>query len=135
MLQTARWQKGPAQPREDREGRIQCDRNLNTATYSLAVPNGDDPTDVSRRRLSAFRNAVLHGRRALSRADDILDLAVAAILVRLLGWHWEFLPAFAAELIPGVDLVLWWTFAATQRLPGVESCLQPRIGQSTPRLP
>src|SRR5215472_2489481 len=43
--------------------------------------------------------------------DDVLDLVVAAILVRLLGWHWEFLPAFAAELVPGVDLVPFWTFA------------------------
>lgn len=48
---------------------------------------------------------------ALSPADDILDLAVAAGLVRLLGWHWEFLPAFAAELVPGVDLVPFWTLA------------------------
>ena len=48
---------------------------------------------------------------ALSPADDLLDLGVAAILVRLLGWHWEFLPAFAAELIPGVDLVPFWTMA------------------------
>ena len=37
---------------------------------------------------------------ALSPADDILDIAVAAVLVRLVGWHWEFLPAFAAELVP-----------------------------------
>jgi hypothetical protein len=50
---------------------------------------------------------------ALSAADDILDLAVAAVLVRLLGWHWEFLPAFAAELVPGVDLVPFWTLAVT----------------------
>ena len=35
---------------------------------------------------------------ALSPAEAILDLAVAAVLVRLLGWHWEFLPAFAASL-------------------------------------
>jgi hypothetical protein len=48
---------------------------------------------------------------ALSPADDLLDLAVAAILVRLVGWHREFLPAFAAELVPGVDLVPFWTFA------------------------
>ena len=48
---------------------------------------------------------------ALSPADDILDLAVAAGLVRLLGWHWEFLPAFAAELVPGVDLVPCWSIA------------------------
>jgi hypothetical protein len=48
---------------------------------------------------------------ALSPADDVLDLAVAALLVRLIGWHWEFLPAFAAELVPGVDLVPFWTLA------------------------
>ena len=48
---------------------------------------------------------------ALSPADDVLDLAVAAVLVRLLGWHWEFLPAFAAELVPGLDLVPFWTLA------------------------
>ena len=48
---------------------------------------------------------------ALSPADDVLDLAVAAILVHLLGWHWEFLPAFVAELVPGVDLVPFWTLA------------------------
>lgn len=46
-----------------------------------------------------------------SPADDVLDVAVAAVLVHLLGWHWEFLPAFAAELIPGVDLVPFWTLA------------------------
>ena len=53
----------------------------------------------------------LFAEGVLSPGDDILDLAVAAVLVRLLGWHWEFLPAFAAELLPGVDLVPFWTFA------------------------
>ena len=53
----------------------------------------------------------LFAEGALSPADDILDLAVAAVLVRLIGWHWEFLPAFAAELVPGVDLVPFWTLA------------------------
>lgn len=55
----------------------------------------------------------LFAEGALSPADDILDLAAAAILVRLLGWHWEFLPAFAGELVPGVDLVPFWTIAVT----------------------
>ena len=53
----------------------------------------------------------LFAEGALSPADDVLDLAVAALLVNLLGWHWEFLPAFLAELVPGVDLVPFWTFA------------------------
>ena len=48
---------------------------------------------------------------ASSPADDLLDVAVAAVMVRLLGWHWEFLPAFAAELVPAVDLVPFWTLA------------------------
>jgi hypothetical protein len=53
----------------------------------------------------------LFAEGALSPADDVLDLAVAAVLVHLLGWHWEFLPAFLAELVPGVDLVPFWTLA------------------------
>jgi hypothetical protein len=48
---------------------------------------------------------------AASPADDILDFGVAAVLVRLLGWHWEFLPSFFAKLVPGVDLVPLWTLA------------------------
>jgi hypothetical protein len=48
---------------------------------------------------------------ALSPADDLLDLGVAALMVRLLGWHWEFLPSFLAKLVPGVDLVPFWTIA------------------------
>ena len=46
-----------------------------------------------------------------SPADDILDLGVGAALVYLLGWHWEFLPSFLAKLVPGVDLVPFWTLA------------------------
>lgn len=53
----------------------------------------------------------LFGQGALSPADDVLDFGVAAVLVRLLGWHWEFLPSFFAELVPGVDLVPFWTLA------------------------
>lgn len=48
---------------------------------------------------------------AISPADDILDLGIGAMLVQLLGWHWEFLPSFFAKLVPGVDLVPFWTMA------------------------
>ena len=48
---------------------------------------------------------------AISPADDILDFGIAAVLVNLLGWHWEFLPSFLAKLVPGVDLVPFWTMA------------------------
>jgi hypothetical protein len=48
---------------------------------------------------------------AISPADDLLDLGVGAAMVHLLGWHWEFLPSFLAKLVPGVDLVPFWTLA------------------------
>jgi uncharacterized membrane protein len=46
-----------------------------------------------------------------SPADDVLDLGIGALLVQLLGWHWEFLPSFFGKLMPGVDLVPLWTMA------------------------
>jgi hypothetical protein len=46
-----------------------------------------------------------------SPADDALDLGVGAALVYLLGWHWEFLPSALGKLVPGVDLVPFWTIA------------------------
>jgi hypothetical protein len=48
---------------------------------------------------------------AESPADDVLDFGVGAVLVYLLGWHWEFLPSFLGKLVPGVDLVPFWTMA------------------------
>jgi hypothetical protein len=47
----------------------------------------------------------------LSPADALVDLAVALILTKLLGWHWAFLPTMLAELIPGFDLFPTWTTA------------------------
>ena len=48
---------------------------------------------------------------AESPADAILDIGIGAVLIYLLGWHWEFLPSFVAKLVPGVDLVPFWTLA------------------------
>ena len=53
----------------------------------------------------------LFAEGALSPANDVLDFGIAAVLVHLLGWHWEFLPTFFAELVPGADLVPFWTLA------------------------
>jgi hypothetical protein len=75
---------------------------------------------------------------AASPADDFLDLAVGAVLVRLLGWHWEFLPSFFAKLVPGVDLVPLWTMAVanvyrkSKRI-AIESLREDRPEQSGPR--
>ncbi len=46
-----------------------------------------------------------------SPADSVLDAGVAVILIRLLGWHWAFLPTLVAELVPGFDLFPTWTAA------------------------
>lgn len=73
---------------------------------------------------------------AFSPADDLLDLGMAAMLVRLLGWHWEFLPSFFAKLVPGVDLVPFWTMAVanvwrkTKHLATVEA--QKHAGELPP---
>ena len=53
----------------------------------------------------------LFAEGAISPADTVLDLVVAVVLSRLLGWHWAFLPSLAAELVPGVDLLPTWTAA------------------------
>ncbi|HYW41053.1 MAG TPA: hypothetical protein VE957_23320 [Terriglobales bacterium] len=53
----------------------------------------------------------LFAEGAISPADSILDLIVAFVMIRLLGWHWAFLPTAAAKLIPGADLIPTWTAA------------------------
>lgn len=48
---------------------------------------------------------------AVSPVNDVLDFGIGATLVALVGWHWEFLPSFLGKLVPGVDLVPFWTVA------------------------
>ncbi len=48
---------------------------------------------------------------ALSPLNDVLDIVVALTLVRLIGWHWAFLPTFLGELLPVVDELPCWTLA------------------------
>jgi LPXTG-motif cell wall-anchored protein len=55
--------------------------------------------------------APLFGEGFASPFNDVLDLAVAAILIKLLGFHWAFLPALAAEAMPALDLAPTWTAA------------------------
>jgi len=55
---------------------------------------------------------------AVSPFNDVLDVAIAIVMVRLLGWHPAFLPTLIAELIPFVDVFPTWTIAvlfATRR--------------------
>jgi len=67
---------------------------------------------------------------ALSPLDDLLDLAVAWMLIRLLGWHWAFLPSLVAKIVPGLDLVPTWTMAvlvATREAPREQAKIEPPI--------
>jgi hypothetical protein len=62
--------------------------------------------------------------------DDVLDIAVAWVLIRLLGWHWAFLPSFVAKVLPGVDMVPTWTMAvllATRGMPRQQSKVEPPV--------
>jgi hypothetical protein len=72
-----------------------------------------------------------------SPADWLLDLFVAFILTRLLGWHWAFLPSLAAELIPGLDLFPTWTaavwFVTRQQVQSTEPEILPPGPAPEPR--
>lgn len=48
----------------------------------------------------------------LSPLNNSLDVVVALLMVRLVGWHFAFLPTFVAELVPGLGLFPTWTAAA-----------------------
>jgi len=53
--------------------------------------------------------APFFGEGLASPFNDVLDLVLAALLIRLLGFHWVLLPALAVEVVPGLDLVPTWT--------------------------
>ena len=72
---------------------------------------------------------------AFSPLDDLLDIVVAWLLIRLLGWHWAFLPSFVAKVLPGVDLVPTWTMAvlvATRGVPSEQAKIEPPIIEGRP---
>jgi hypothetical protein len=73
----------------------------------------------------------------ISPADPALDFIVGAVLIRLLGWHWAFLPSFFAELLPGFDLFPTWTAAVLyvthQRLSSGEPEILPPGPAPAPR--
>jgi hypothetical protein len=64
---------------------------------------------------------------SLTPFNPAIDVATGLAMVALVGWHWAFLPTFAAELVPFVDLVPTWTLAVTFATRG-------RIAE-TPELP
>jgi len=46
-----------------------------------------------------------------SPVDDLIDLATGAVLIKLVGFHWAFLPSAAVKLLPVADLAPTWTAA------------------------
>ena len=53
----------------------------------------------------------LFGEGIVSPINDGLDLVIGIVMIWLIGWHWSFLPSFAAELVPGLDIFPSWTAA------------------------
>lgn len=47
----------------------------------------------------------------LSPLNDALDIVLAWTMVRLIGWHWAFLPSFLGRLVPVLDELPCWTLA------------------------
>ena len=43
--------------------------------------------------------------------NDVLDVVVCAVLIRLFGWNPVFLPTFVVEMLPFGDLAPTWTIA------------------------
>jgi hypothetical protein len=78
----------------------------------MAGYDGDQRVQMQRRMLDAA--AAIPGVTAVGYADRLpLSIGgIGAVLAYLLGWHWEFLPSFFAKLVPGVDLVPFWTLSA-----------------------
>ena len=63
----------------------------------------------------------------MSPSDTALDVVVAFLLIKLLGWHWAFLPTLGAELIPGLDLFPTWTAAVYFVTRGESNSTEPEI--------
>jgi hypothetical protein len=61
---------------------------------------------------------------------------MAGVLSYLLGWHWEFLPSFLVELVPGADLVPLWTLAVAnvyRRSKRLTLTMEGSVGNATER--
>ncbi len=70
-----------------------------------------------------------------SPVNDVIDVAVALVLLRLVGWHWAFLPTFVVELVPIVDLVPTWTAAVFLATRGGVLPAPPAVVVSSPSNP
>lgn len=66
---------------------------------------------------------------------DLIDIAVAGIMVSLLGWHWVFMPSIMGKVVPLVDVCPLWTMAvffvgwgqSGQQVPGQQPGAHPMM--------
>ncbi|HEV8481054.1 MAG TPA: hypothetical protein VGR66_09700 [Candidatus Eisenbacteria bacterium] len=66
--------------------------------------------------------------------DDVVDVIVGIVMIRLLGWHPAFLPTVIAELVPGLNLLPTWTAAVwfvTRKRKALATPIEPEL----PKLP
>jgi hypothetical protein len=70
------------------------------------------------------------GQGLFSPANNVLDVIVSLVLLRLLGWHLVLLPELAAELVPLVDLAPTWTLSVAVVALGRRG--QPGAGPGSP---
>ena len=68
----------------------------------------------------------------LSPAADVIDVLVALVMLRLVGWHWAFLPTFVVELVPFADRIPTWTAAIFFVTRGVGTPAPPQVIVSRP---
>ena len=83
--------------------------------YGLMSP-ANTPVLTSGRRRAAYVVAVVTdilqfilGPFGWAYADEILDVAAAGLMWRLLGFHPLLLPTFAIEFLPVADMLPTWT--------------------------
>jgi hypothetical protein len=104
-----------------------------------AAPPDDAPPSRSRVRtarvLAVAADALqlfffpLFGEGFASPINDVLDMGVALALVRLIGFHWVFLPSIVAEAVPGLDLAPTWTAAVLFATAGGGAPARTRAGR------
>jgi hypothetical protein len=74
----------------------------------------------------------------LSPVNTVVDILMAIVFARMIGWHWALLPAFVSELIPFWDLVPTWTaavFIATHGRDAIDTTAVEVTPGAEPRLP
>jgi len=71
----------------------------------------------------------------VSPADTMLDVLTAALLIRLLGFHWAFLPSLLVEMMPGFDLFPTWTAAVLYVTHQQMNPAEPEILPPAPPVP